>query len=87
MKLKNPKSNSAYSGPIQDNAPNCKRYLSIKKFRGTVIVNTNITAKPIPIEVLTVLETAKYEHIPRKYAKTIFSMKMLFINKFAYSII
>ena len=41
-------------------------YLSIKKLSGTVMVKTKTTAKPIPIDVLTVLETAKYEHIPRK---------------------
>jgi hypothetical protein len=50
-----------------------------------VIVKTKITAKPKPTAVFTVLETAKYEHIPKKYAKIIFSMKILFINKFAYS--
>jgi hypothetical protein len=35
-------------------APGCKTYWSIKKFKGTVIVKTKITAKPKPTAVLTV---------------------------------
>ena len=66
IKLKKLKSNSAYSDPNHTRAPGCKMYLSIKKLSGTVMVKTKTTAKPIPIDVLTVLETAKYEHIPRK---------------------
>ena len=34
-----------------------------------------ITARPKPLAVLTVFETAREEHIPRKYAKIIFSIK------------
>ena len=41
-----------------------------------LLVRTNITAKPIPSEALTVFKTAKYEHIPKK-RETMFSMKML----------
>jgi hypothetical protein len=36
-----------------------------------------VTAIPRPTDVLTVLDTARYEHIPRKYAKIILSIKML----------
>ena len=33
-----------------------------------------------------ILETAKYEHIPKKKVKIILSIKALFINIFKYSI-
>jgi hypothetical protein len=36
------------------------------QFAGAVIVKTNITAKPRPIEVSTFLDIARKEHIPRK---------------------
>ena len=32
-------------------------------------------ANPRPTAVFTVLETARYEHMPRKYAKIMFSTK------------
>ena len=37
-----------------------------KKKSVAVIVKTNITANPRPIDASTFLETAKNEHIPRK---------------------
>jgi hypothetical protein len=56
---------------------------------GKVIANTNITATPSPADVFTVFETARYEHIPKKYAKIILSMKMErtnILNKFSMSL-
>ena len=47
---------------------------------GTVKPSTKITASPSPVEVFTVFDTARYEHIPRKYAKIILSMKMDLTN-------
>ncbi len=35
-----------------------------------------MTAIPKPAEVFTVFDTARYEHIPRKYAKIILSTKI-----------
>ena len=46
----------------------------------TVTNKTKITAAPNPTAVLTVFETAKYEHIPKKYAKIIFSEKIALIK-------
>ena len=43
--------------------------------RGTVTVKTKITAAPSPTAVLTFFETARYEHIPKKYANTMLSTK------------
>lgn len=40
-----------------------------------------MTASPKPAEVFTVLETARYEHIPKKYAKIILSTKIERTNK------
>jgi hypothetical protein len=59
--------------------------VSKRKLIGTVIAKTKITAKPRPTAVLTVLETAKYEHIPKKYAKIIFSINILFTKRFKYA--
>jgi hypothetical protein len=42
--------------------------------------NTKTTAAPKPMAVLTFLETAKYEHIPKKYAKIMLSTKIDFTN-------
>jgi hypothetical protein len=44
---------------------------------GAVTRSTKVTAMPSPTDVLTVFDTARYEHIPRKYAKIILSIKML----------
>jgi len=49
---------------------------------GTVMVNTTITAIPSPAAALIFFEIAKKVHIPRKYAKAIFSMNTAVINKF-----
>lgn len=53
------------------------------QFAGDVIVSTNVTASPSPIDVSTFLEIARKEHIPRKYANRMFStntalVKMLY---------
>ena len=48
------------------------------------MVKTKITANPIPTPFFKVFEIAKYEHIPKKYANTIFSMKILFTKRFKY---
>ena len=47
--------------------------------------NTKMTANPNPLAVVTVFETAKYEHIPRKYAKIILSIKTPLIKIFTKS--
>ena len=47
-----------------------------------VISRTNTTATPSPIDVLTVFDTARNEHMPRKKAKIILSMKIDLINIF-----
>tara|TARA_B100000959_G_scaffold125477_1_gene131721 strand:- start:3193 stop:3309 length:117 start_codon:yes stop_codon:yes gene_type:complete len=36
------------------------------QFAGAVMVRTNITAKPRPMDVSTFLDIARNEHIPRK---------------------
>ena len=45
--------------PIQESAPDFRINFSNKKLIGTVNPKTNITAKPIPTDVFTVLDTAK----------------------------
>ena len=67
--------------PAHAKAPSCKKYLFIAQLVGAVIVNTNITAKPKPIDVSTFFEIAKKEHIPKKYANKIFSTKTAFVIK------
>ena len=47
----------------------------------SVIVKTKITASPKPNAVSTRFDTAKNEHIPRKYAKRIFSTKIALTAK------
>ena len=53
---------------------------------GTVISSTKVTATPSPSEVFTVLDTARKEHIPKKKAKIILSMKTDLTNILKYSI-
>ena len=71
--------------PAQLNAPSASKYSLIAQFAGAVMDNTKITAKPNPIEVSTFFEIDKNEHIPRKYAKTMLSMKIDFMNIFTNS--
>ena len=40
------------------------------------MARTKTTATPRPKEVFTFFETARYEHIPRKYANTILSINI-----------
>ena len=47
---------------------------------GTVMVNTTITAIPSPAAALIFFEIAKNEQRPKKYAKTIFSIKTAFVK-------
>ena len=49
--------------------------------------NTKITAIPRPKAVFTFFDTAKYEHIPKKNAKIILSMKIDFIPRLNNSMI
>ena len=79
IKFKKLKSTSG--NPAHAKAPSCKKYLFIAQLVGAVIVNTNITAKPKPIDVSTFFEIAKKEHIPKKYANKIFSTKTAFVIK------
>jgi hypothetical protein len=53
---------------------------------GRVTRRMKITVTPRPAAVLTFFDTARNEHIPRKYAKIILSTKMDFTNKLRYSI-
>jgi hypothetical protein len=64
--------------PSHVKAPSPKRYPYINQFTGAVIVKTKITANPRPIDASTFFETAKNEHIPKKYANNIF-------NKYGFS--
>ncbi|CEN44071.1 hypothetical protein CCAND38_150052 [Capnocytophaga canis] len=50
-----------------------RRYSFSSQFIGTVTANTKITAAPKPTAVDTFLDTARYEHIPKKVANTILS--------------
>ena len=54
----------------------------MKLFIGTVIVRTAMTAIPNPPAALTFLDIARKVHIPRKYAKAIFSTKTAVIKRF-----
>ena len=76
MNVKKSKLTSANLGLIHDNAPADKTYLSNKKLIGTVIARTKTTATPRPNDVLTFLDTARYEHIPKKYANIILSINI-----------
>ena len=51
------------------------------------IVIKNVTAAPIPIAVLTFLETPKKGHIPKNCASTMLLTKTAAINIKIYSII
>ena len=51
------------------------------------MANTNITAAPKPTAVATFFDTAKYEHIPKKTAKTMLSIKIDLKNNSICSII
>jgi len=57
----------------------------IAQLIGIVIARTNITANPNPNAVFTVLDTAKYEHIPKKYESARFSMNADLMNMFINS--
>lgn len=62
-----------------------KRKVLINQLIGIVIPKTKITAKPNPNAVFSVFDTAKNEHIPKKYDKTKFSIKAALINIFTVS--
>src|SRR5690606_13057831 len=69
-----------------NNPSGLRMYVDISQLIGAVIPKTKITAKPSPNAVFTDLETARNEHIPRKYDKIRFSMKADLINILMYSI-
>ena len=48
---------------------------------------TNVTAAPRPMAVLTLFDTAMYEHMPKKKAKTMLSINIERIKRFSVSII
>ena len=52
-----------------------------------MIASTKITAAPKPTAVATFLDTAKYEHMPKKTAKTMLSIKIDLKNNSMCSII
>src|SRR5690554_216380 len=64
-----------------------RMYVVISQLMGAVIPRTKITASPSPNAVFTDLDTAKNEHIPRKYDRIRFSMNADLINILIYSII
>ena len=76
--IKIKKLKSIFSKPIQANAPSFNKKLLIAQLIGIVIDITNITAIPKPNAVLTFLEQAKNEHIPKNNAKSMFSIKIDF---------
>jgi hypothetical protein len=51
------------------------------------MASTKMTAAPSPTAVATFLETAKYEHMPKKTANTILSIKIDLKNNSMCSII
>ncbi len=87
MKLRKLRSMPAYSGLIHASAPGESMYLLSRKLAGRVTPSTNITARPRPTAVFMFLDTARYEHIPRKYANTMLSTKIDFTNKLINSCI
>ena len=52
--------------PVHARAPGRKKKWCISQFIGVVIVKTKTTANPSPKAVGTFLDTAKYEHMPKK---------------------
>ena len=66
IKRKNERSIVAKSAPNQAKAPSFNTNSFSNQFIGTVIPNTNTTAKPRPKAVDTFFDTARKEHIPKK---------------------
>ena len=66
IRPRNDMSVSAYSWPSQLNAPGFSRYSLMHHETGSAISSTNVTATPNPKAVLTFLDTARNEHIPKK---------------------
>ena len=82
------KTKKVKSTPCSDSIPvklnkasSSKRYFNINQLSGTVSVLTKITALPKPIDVSIFLDIAKNEHIPKKYARSIFSINIDLVNK------
>ena len=86
MKLRKLRSTDANWGPSQLSAPGWSTNLLRAQLMGRVKKRTKITARPRPLAVFTFFDTARYEHIPRKYAKIILSTKIDLTNKLTYSI-
>ena len=80
ISFKNPRSVSIKSSLIQTSAPLAKRYSQRTQLIGAVIVNTTTTANPIPTDASILYDIARNEHNPKKYAKTIFSIKTALVN-------
>ena len=57
---------SAKPAPNHDKAPSLRIYSCTNQLIGAVIANTNTTAAPRPIAVVTFLDTARKEHMPKK---------------------
>ena len=66
MNRKKDKSIVDMPAEIQISAPSFKTNSFKIQLKGTVTPNTNTTAAPRPTAVLTFLETARKEHIPKK---------------------
>jgi hypothetical protein len=87
MKRRKDKSIVAMLAEIQVKAPSFKTNSFKIQLKGTVTPNTKTTAAPRPTAVLTFLETARKEHIPKKYAKIMLSMKIDRIPKLNNSMV
>ena len=61
-------------------APSPIKNLYMNQLVGAVIVKTNVTAKPNPIDASTFFEMAKNEHIPKKIGKKNIFYKNSFCN-------
>lgn len=87
IRPRNERSADAYSSPNQLRAPGMRMYWLMHQVIGSDTSKTNVTATPSPNAVFTFFETARYEHIPRKYAKIILSMNIDRMKRFKFSII
>ena len=70
---------------INQNVISSSKKFFITQLNGVHIPHTKTTAKPSPIEGSIFFEIAKYEHIPRKNERIIFSTKIDLIAKLTYS--
>ena len=79
------RSTSANSGPAHTRAPGPSTQVVMRQFAGTVMASMKVTATPSPKAVATFLLTAMNEHMPRKQANIMLSIKIDRMNRFRFS--